>query len=102
MESTEKPPSKPKITLAFLGYLAAFVLTLCGLFLNNVTFATNDSTAIVIQALVASIVASILFLICWRHMPTPGRVVSVALLLANIWTILDAGFRRLPTCLGWT
>lgn len=84
MEGTEQ--QQPKSTLAFLGYLAAFFLTLYGLFLNNVTLATNDYTVIVIQAFVISIVAPILLLICWLRMPTPGRIVSAFLLLANIWT----------------
>lgn len=101
MESAAQNPSRPKNRLAYFGYLTALFLTLYGLFFNNVTFATNDYTAIVIQALAASIIASLLLVFCWLRMPTPGRVVSVFLLLANVQTIMDAGFRRLPHCLGW-
>jgi uncharacterized membrane protein YdcZ (DUF606 family) len=101
MASPDQPETQPKNRLAYFGYLAAFFLTLYGLLLNNVTFATNDYTAIVVQALAASIVASLLFVICWLRMPTSRRVVSVFLLLANAWTIMDAGFRRLPYCLDW-
>jgi hypothetical protein len=84
-----------------LCFNAAFVLTLWALFVNSVDLASGDYASVVIQALVCSALALVLIAIRWRRMPGFARAISLVLTAANLWTLIDAGGRRLPGILGW-
>ncbi len=84
--------------LASVGFVVALAFTLLSLFLNLVTFATNDYTPIVMRAIASAALAMLLIGLLWKRMPMPSRVIAGVLLLANAWTILDGGGRRL---MGW-
>ena len=83
-----------------LYFAAAFLMTLWAAMLNTVTFATNDYTRIGLEAIACAAGATVLLVLAWPRMGWPGRL-GVGLLAAiNVWTLLDAGGRRLPAILG--
>jgi hypothetical protein len=66
-----------------------------------VTFTTGDYTPIVVLAIAGATVAVALIGLAWRRLTAVPRVISGVLLLVNVWTLADAGARRLPALLGW-
>jgi hypothetical protein len=76
-------------------------MTLYAFTINIVTFATNDHRAIVLQAVGGAAMASALGVGIWRRVPGAGRVMLALCFLANLWTLFDAGGRRLPAVMGW-
>ncbi len=101
MTKTELQAGNRNSLSGFLAHTGAMLLTLYALMINNITVATNDYTSIVIQAIACSCVAILLVVVAWRRVPTVGRATAVPFVLANLWTLLDAGGRRLPALLGW-
>ncbi len=85
----------------FLAYVGALLLTIYAFAINSITFATNDYTSIVVQAVACAAVAIVLVVVAWRRIPPAGRAIATLLVLANLWTLVDAGGRRLPSLLGW-
>ena len=79
----------------------ALVLTLVALFCNNVSFAKNDFLPEVTTAIACSIAAILAVLLGWKRMTGFGRVLATVLVLADVWTLIDAGGRRLPAILEW-
>lgn len=92
-------PSASRIGTFLL--VAACASTLWALFVNNVTLAGNAYTSVVIQAVVCAASAIVLVVLAWKWMPTYGRVIGAVLVALNVWTLVDAGGRRLPAVLGW-
>ena len=84
-----------------LAHTGALLLTLYAFMINNITVATNNYTSIVIQAVACSSVAILLVVVAWRRIPPAGRATAAVFVLANFWTLFDAGGRRLPAVLGW-
>jgi hypothetical protein len=87
--------------LAAVVYALVLLMTLYSLALNNITFATNDYRSIVIQAVGVAAAALLTTFLIWRRVPAAGRVMLVLCTLANLWTLVDAGGRRLPAVMGW-
>ena len=85
----------------FLAHTGALLLTLYAFGINNISVATNNFTSIVIQAVACSSVAILLVVVAWRRIPPVGRATAALFVLANLWTLFDAGVRRLPAVLGW-
>ena len=77
------------------------LMTLYSLALNHITFATNDYRTIVIQAVAVASAALLITGLIWRRVPAAGRVMLVLCALVNLWTLVDAGGRRLPSVMGW-
>lgn len=77
------------------------LMSLYSLAINNITFATNDYRSIVIQAVAVAAGALLATILIWRRVPVAGRAMLVLCGLANLWTLVDAGGRRLPAVMGW-
>ena len=101
MTETQQEEQRAGSLAARVGHGAAFVLTFCALSWNNVTIATNDHTPILIGVVAASALATILVAISWTRLFVTAKAISAGLVLLNLWTLLDAGGRRLPASLGW-
>jgi hypothetical protein len=82
------------------GYVTGF-LTFWAVAANNITFATNDYFWIVTQAIVCAGISTVILAFRWRRTGLAGRIVAAILSALNVWTLLDAGGRRLPAILGW-
>ena len=87
--------------VGFLAYTGALLLTIYAVAINNITFATRDYTSIVFQAIACASIAIFLVVVAWRRIPPTGRTIAAVFVFANLWTLLDAGVRRLPAVLGW-
>ncbi|MFN9975589.1 MAG: hypothetical protein ACK58T_37420 [Phycisphaerae bacterium] len=86
---------------AALAYVLVLLMTLYAFAINIITFATNDYRSIVMQAVGVASLASVLTVAIWRRVPAAGRVMLALCFLANLWTLFDAGGRRLPAVMGW-
>jgi hypothetical protein len=80
---------------------SVLLTTLYSLVINNITFATNDYRWIVIQAVAGATGSLLASYLIWHRVPAAGRVVLALCSLANLWTLLDAGGRRLLAAMGW-
>ena len=101
MTETELEMRRSHSLSGFLAYVGALLLTVYAFAINSMTFATNDYTIIVFQAVACAAVAILLVVAAWRRIPPAGRAIAAVLVLANLWTLVDAGGRRLPSVLGW-
>jgi hypothetical protein len=99
-QSSSKP-SGQRSPVAALVYALVLLMTLYSLALNNITFATNDYRSIVIQAVAVAALALVITFLIWSRVPAAARVTLVLCALANLWTLVDAGGRRLPAVMGW-
>jgi hypothetical protein len=99
MRTEKNPPSAYHASL--LTFLAAITLGLVATFLNNVTFATNDYTSIVLQAFAYASLALVLTALSWRRSSFTRRIVLLLFALGDLHTLMDAGGRRLPAILHW-
>ena len=81
--------------------LVAVLMTLYALAINNITFASDDYTSIVMQAVAVAGLAQIVVVAIWRRVPRAVRAMLALCVLANLWTLVDAGGRRLPAVMGW-
>lgn len=81
--------------LAFVAYICALFMTLWAVLLDITTFATNDYTWILIQAMSFAAGAMVLLLIAWRRIPIPGRAIAAVLILVDCWVLWNAGVERL-------
>jgi uncharacterized YccA/Bax inhibitor family protein len=97
----ESKPGTPRSPLVALAYALVLLMTLYSLAINNITFATNDYRSIVIQAVAVAAGALLATILIWRRVPAAGRVMLALCCLANFWTLVDAGGRRLPAVMGW-
>jgi hypothetical protein len=86
---------------AALVYVLVLLLTLYAFAINVITFATNDYGSIVLQAVGLAGLAVLLACVIWRRVPAGARAMLVLCVLANLWTLFDAGGRRLPAVMGW-
>ncbi|MBI4878862.1 MAG: hypothetical protein HY812_04265 [Planctomycetes bacterium] len=86
---------------AGLAYVLVLVMTLYAFAVNSITFATNDCRAIVLQAVGVAALASLLVVVLRRRVPPAGRVMLGFCAIADLWTLFDAGGRRLPAVIGW-
>jgi len=97
VEARERTRSRES-RVAGLGFLVAVVATLLALVANNITLTGGYRTA-VIAAVGWSAGAILLIVVAWGSLPLPLKIVGLALLAANCWTLSDAAFRRLPAIL---
>ena len=81
---------------AALAYVLALLMTLYAFAINVITFATNDYRSIVLQAVGLAGLAVLLVFVIWRRVPAAARIMLVLCVLANLFTLFDAGGRRLP------
>ena len=80
---------------------AALFFGLTGTLLNTITFATNDYTSIVLQALCFAVLGLALTARCWSRASFTLRAVLALVVVGDVFTVIDAGGRRLPSILGW-
>ena len=81
--------------------LAVSAMTLYALVLNNVTVVPRLNRSTVIQAVAVCAAAMVITGFIWSRVAVAGRVVLAPCVVANLWTLLDAGGRRLPGVMGW-
>jgi protein-S-isoprenylcysteine O-methyltransferase Ste14 len=86
---------------AALAYVLVLLMTLYAFAINVMTIATNDYRSIVVQAVGVAGLAVLLVFAIWRRVPAAARVMLVLCILANLYTLFDAGGRRLPAVMGW-
>ena len=84
-----------------VGHATAVVMTMLALLANNITLVSGDYRAVVIAAVGWSGGAIVLSFALWRELTLTLKLVSLVLVLANIWTLYDAAGRRLPAVMGW-
>ena len=77
------------------------LMTLYGFAINSVTIANNDYKAIVLQAVGCSGLGILLVFVIWRRVAITVRFIVVLCGLVNLWTLFDAGVRRLPAVMEW-
>ncbi|MBK6938729.1 MAG: hypothetical protein IPH13_00790 [Planctomycetes bacterium] len=76
--------------LVAFAYVGTLLLTLYGLGLDTVTFATSDYRPILLKAMAAAMLALLLTYASWRRTPKLGRVVLGVCVAMNVWTLFDA------------
>ncbi len=101
MTQPESKACTPRAALVALAYALVLLMTLYALAINNVSFATNDYLSIVIQAVAVAAGALVVTILIWHRVAAVGRVMLALCSLANFWTLVDAGGRRLPALIGW-
>ena len=98
------PKSNDRVSrsrLVVVSYNLVWILTAYALFANNITLATNDYRSVILQAVASSSAALLASVLIWRRVPTMGRAVLLMCTLANLWTLVDAGGRRLLQLVEW-
>ncbi len=84
-----------------LAYTLVLLLSAYALMINTLTIAGNDYRWVVVQALVCGGLSTAVAVMIWKRVPAPAALVLAACVFANLWTLFDAGFRRLPAVMGW-
>lgn len=82
-------------------YVLVLLMTLYAFAINAITFATNDYRLIVLQAVGIAGLALLLLSVIWRRVPAAACVLLILCALANLFTLFDAGGRRLHAVMGW-
>jgi len=100
IQATSKADTQ-RSSVVTCAYALALLMTVYSLAVNNITFATNDYRSIVIQAVASAGGALVTTFVIWHRVAVTARVMLVLCALANLWTLVDAGGRRLPAVLGW-
>ena len=78
-------------------YMLAQLLTAWALVLDVATFATNDYTAILLQAIGCAFASAVLVALVVRHVPLFHRTFCGGLVLLDVYVVWNAGERLL----GW-
>lgn len=81
--------------LAFTAYMGALLMTIWAALLVVTTFATNDYTWILIQAISFAAGAVMLLVWAWTRMPVQGREIAALLILVDGYVMANAAGRLL-------
>jgi hypothetical protein len=79
---------------ALAAFVVAFAAT-CVAVVGNLVSVAGDDRPVVRTALLAAVVALLLVGAAWRRMPIAGRALSVLMIPADLWVLLDGFGRRM-------
>jgi hypothetical protein len=80
------------MVLAFIGWLAAFLLTMGGVVLVNVTFTANPRGTM-LDATGWAVASLLVLLASWRWLDRVGRIFTLVLIAMNVYVLINSTSR---------